>query len=475
MDTVAADRELAALRFHIVEVNDDARAVLIDLEAAMREPHGVAAQARSHRIEHHLVQVGAMDRKLRPVVAGEAAARLLVDELAVAAVEGELARLDGVRGQRLLQAELAQLAHGMRQQVDADAQRQHVGRGLEHARRDAGLVQAERQRQPADAAAHDQNVGVTHSGWIPRLATTSAQRARSRTTISPSAVGVELAGLRPCASNTLLASGEFRIAATSWLSRATISGGVPLGAKKPYHMSTSTPFNPLSPRVGTSGKLRQALGTAGGDRLQLAGADVLGGDMDGQEHVADLAAQKILHRARRALVGHVHQLDARRGLDQRHRQMMRRADARAAVGERLGRGLGRRDQLAERVGLLAGMGHQHQRAPGREAERREVGHRIVGQVLVEAGVHDQRVDRRHQRLAVGLGARHLLAADIAAGARDILHHHGLAEPGRQPLGHEAGDDVGAGAGRERHHELDRLIGPGEGGLEGQTARPRSRR
>src|SRR3981081_4143212 len=43
------------------------------------------------------------------------------------------------------------------------------------------------------------------------------------------------------------------------------------------------------------GKRRQAFGTAGGDRLQLAGADVLGGDMDGQEQVADLAAQKILH------------------------------------------------------------------------------------------------------------------------------------------------------------------------------------
>ena len=56
---------------------------------------------------------------------------------------------------------------------------------------------------------------------------------------------------------------------------------------------------------------------------------------------------------------------------------------------------------------------------------------------------------------------------LPAGARDILHHHGLAELGRQPLGHEAGDDVGTGARRERHDELDRLIGPGEGGLEGE--------
>src|SRR3984893_6088954 len=123
MDAAPADRAFAALRLHGVEMDDDARAVLIDLEAAMREPYGVAAQARSHRVEHHLVQVGAMDRKLRPVVAGEAAARLLVDELAVAAVEDKLARLDGMRGQRALQAELAQLAHGMRQEGGGDAQR----------------------------------------------------------------------------------------------------------------------------------------------------------------------------------------------------------------------------------------------------------------------------------------------------------------------------------------------------------------
>ena len=106
----------------------------------MIEPHGVAAQPLQRGVEQHLVQVGAMDRELRPVVAGIAAARLLVDELAVAAVEGELARLDGRRRQRVLQAKLAELAHAMRQEVDADAQRLDLGRCLEHAARDAGLM-----------------------------------------------------------------------------------------------------------------------------------------------------------------------------------------------------------------------------------------------------------------------------------------------------------------------------------------------
>src|SRR5260370_8473 len=128
----------------------------------------------------------------------------------------------------------------------AKAPRVDWGRRLEHARRDAGVVEAERQRQAADAGADNQDVGVAHSGWIPRLATTSAQRARSRATISPSAAGVEVAGLRPCASNTVLASGEPRIAAISRFSLSTSSAGVPLGAKKPYHISTSTPLSPIS-------------------------------------------------------------------------------------------------------------------------------------------------------------------------------------------------------------------------------------
>jgi hypothetical protein len=79
------------------------------------------------------------------------------------------------------------------------------------------------------------------------------------------------------------------------------------------------------------------------------------------------------------------------------------------------------------------MGDQHQRAPGTEAQRGEIRHRIVGQVAEQAGIHHQRVDRRHDREAVGLGPRHLQAADVAGGARQVLHHHRLAEPGRQAL------------------------------------------
>ena len=63
----------------------------------------------------------------------------------------------------------------MRQQVDADAERLDLGRGLEDAAGDAGLVQRQREREPADAAADDQD------GFAPgpRIACAILKRASS--------------------------------------------------------------------------------------------------------------------------------------------------------------------------------------------------------------------------------------------------------------------------------------------------------
>ena len=60
-----------------------------------------------------------------------------------------------------MQAELDQFAHRMRQHVDADAERLQLGHAFEHPSGNADLVQAERQCQPADAAAGDEYGHVT--------------------------------------------------------------------------------------------------------------------------------------------------------------------------------------------------------------------------------------------------------------------------------------------------------------------------
>src|SRR6218665_2537641 len=50
----------------------------------------------------------------------------------------------------------------------------------------------------------------------------------------------------------------------------------------------------------------------------------------------------------------------------------------------------------------------------------------------------------------------LLRSDHAVGAGAVVDHHRLAPQLRQALRHQATDDVGAAAGRIRHHERDGL-------------------
>src|SRR6478735_2260043 len=108
-------------------------------------------------IEQDLLQRAAMDRELRPFVPGLDPARLAPYRLAVL---GKIRKFTGTHARRVeavVQAELDQLAHRMRQYVDADAERLQLGHAFEYFGGNADLVQAERQRQAADAAARDEN------------------------------------------------------------------------------------------------------------------------------------------------------------------------------------------------------------------------------------------------------------------------------------------------------------------------------
>ena len=67
-----------------------------------------------------------------------------------------------------MQTELDQFANGMRQHIDADAKRLQLGNAFEHFGGNADLVQAQRQRQSADAAPGNKNshVSVVLMKWI---------------------------------------------------------------------------------------------------------------------------------------------------------------------------------------------------------------------------------------------------------------------------------------------------------------------
>lgn len=95
--------------------------------------------------------------ELRPFIAGLDAAGLAPDRLAVLGKIRELAGAHGGGVKLVEQAKLDQLAHGMRQNIDADAKRLQRRDALEDFGGNADLMQAECQRQSADAAAGDKN------------------------------------------------------------------------------------------------------------------------------------------------------------------------------------------------------------------------------------------------------------------------------------------------------------------------------
>ena len=81
-------------------------------------------------------------------------------------------------------------------------------------------------------------------------------------------------------------------------------------------------------------------------------------------------------------------------------------------------------------------------------DRRDVADEIEVELVVERRVDRVRRTDQEQRVAVRRRAHDRLGADIAAGARPVLDDELLAKPLRQPLTHQARDDVGRAARRQ---------------------------
>src|SRR5262249_39699038 len=103
------------------------------------------------------------------------------------------------------------------------------------------------------------------------------------------------------------------------------------------------------------------------------------------------------------------------------------------------------------------MNHHDEHAAADGGDRRDVANEIEIELLVE-----RRVDRvvracQEDRVSVRGHAYDRLGADIAGGTRSVLDDEGLAKMLRQPLSHQARDDV---------------IRPAGGIVDDQTYRPR---
>ena len=123
---------------------------------ARAEFHGVTASPRHEGVVQQYVEEAAMDRVLRPVVAGVLSARFGIDVMAVEADQRPFFRrqADTIHLGRA-DAEIIEFAHGVRLEVDADAEWTHFAHGFVDDAGNPDLLQGQRRRQTADAAAGD--------------------------------------------------------------------------------------------------------------------------------------------------------------------------------------------------------------------------------------------------------------------------------------------------------------------------------
>jgi len=121
------------------------------------------------------------------------------------------------------------------------------------------------------------------------------------------------------------------------------------------------------------------------------------------------------------------------------------------VGPRLQQG----DEFGQGLGGYVDVGDQHIGRTRQLRNRREILDRVVAQVAAHQRVGQMRALRRgDQRVAVGLGARHALAADSAAGAIAVFNDDRGAQRLAQRFGVDAADQIDGSACGKRHDQRD---------------------
>ena len=177
------------------------------------------------------------------------------------------------------------------------------------------------------------------------------------------------------------------------------------------------------------------------------------------------AAEKKVHFARehggvrrcRALVRHVGELESHGEREQHRGKMLRAAGAVRGIGEPARVRARGGDEVLHRAIAACRVDDQHVRLVRDLHHRREVAHRVVRQLIVQARVDAVRADAaQHDGVAVGRRFRSELGADDAVGAGAILHHHRLAERAAELRADLAPDHVVVAAGGIRHDRADRL-------------------
>ncbi len=162
MNAFCADHDASALgrqrlTRNVLKMRNCFGPFMLDASASPTRDHLVGSGPLYKRVKQNHLQVAAMNRELRHVVAGETAGRLAVNELAETVVEAIFAGGHGHVRERLFETERAQFARRMGQDIDAYPDRLEFRSRFEDSACDSGAMEHQPQRQPADARADDQN------------------------------------------------------------------------------------------------------------------------------------------------------------------------------------------------------------------------------------------------------------------------------------------------------------------------------
>jgi hypothetical protein len=162
---------------------------------------------------------------------------------------------------------------------------------------------------------------------------------------------------------------------------------------------------------------------------------------------------------RTAVVVDVRHLDPGALLEHLAGKMADPARSRRGEIERLDTLFRDRDQFRDGIGRERLVGDERDRLGRHHAHGSEILLGVVGQLLADGRIDQQRVGGDQHGVAVGgrLGERR--RRHDRAGARAVLDHDGLASPARgEEIREDARHHVGRPAGRERHQELHRPRG-----------------
>ena len=177
---------------------------------------------------------------------------------------------------------------------------------------------------------------------------------------------------------------------------------------------------------GHVGQRAAALGNRNTDRFHPAGIDLRQRSGNGTEQQVHFTADQSDHRRRAAFIRHVHHVDAGHGSEKLHGKMGHVAESARSERQLFRFRFGKRDQTLHVVHRKARMHHQHRRADGNQAERREILAHVKGKLHEQTRNGNRRVCHEHG-VTVGGCFRHDFGRDIARGTGAVVDDEGTAE------------------------------------------------